>query len=60
MQKWAYYGLTMNQLGQIASGEFQGAPFGQAASSLGASGWELVLYFPTQNGFFEVIFKRPI
>jgi hypothetical protein len=60
MQKWAYAGLTMNQEGQVVSGQFGGATFAQAASTLGQQGWELVLSFPVPNGNIEFIFKRPI
>jgi hypothetical protein len=58
MQKWSYLGLNIGANGTVTNGQYQGATFGQAASSLGAEGWELVLSFPGGNGTQEFIFKR--
>jgi hypothetical protein len=53
-------GLTITPAGVVTGGQFNGASFGQAATSLGQEGWELVLSFPVADNKIEMIFKRPI
>jgi ABC-type sulfate transport system permease subunit len=60
VQKWAYLSITLNQNGLVEQGPRLGARLEDAASDLGAQGWELVLCFPLPNARFQILFKRPI
>jgi hypothetical protein len=44
----------------VEQGPRPGAHLEDAASDLGAQGWELVLCFPLPNALFKILFKRPI
>jgi hypothetical protein len=60
VQKWAYLSITLNQNDLVEQGPRPGAHLEDAASDLGAQGWELVLCFPVPNPRFQILFKRPI